>query len=76
MGTFFKMLRFALQRSAADFEIRSAARFSAAGVLALQRCSAVLKNMSAAAQHSSSSSKIQALQRSAAAAQKCAAKTD
>jgi hypothetical protein len=30
MGTFFKVLRFALQRSAADFEICSAARFTAA----------------------------------------------
>jgi hypothetical protein len=51
MGTFFKVQRFALQRSAADFEIRSAARFSAAGVLALQRFpAAVLKNTSAALQ--------------------------
>jgi hypothetical protein len=55
MGTFFKVLRC----SAADFKILSAARFSAAGVLALaalqrcasplQRSAAVLKNTSAAA---------------------------
>jgi hypothetical protein len=37
MGTFLKVQRCALRCSAADFEIRSAARFSAADVLALQR---------------------------------------
>jgi hypothetical protein len=36
---------FALQRSASDFEIPSAVRFSAAGVLALQRFAAVLQSV-------------------------------
>jgi hypothetical protein len=60
IGSFFRALRCALQRSAAHFEILSAdARFSAACILALQRFSAAelkthalqwyLKNTSAAA---------------------------
>jgi hypothetical protein len=73
MGTFFEVQRCALRavaQRAADFEIRSAERFSTADVLALQRfgaalhrCAAVLKNMSAAAQCCSGSLKTQALQR-------------
>jgi hypothetical protein len=53
----------------------SAARFSAAGVLALRFTPAVLKNTCAAAQCCRGSSKRQALQRCAAAVQECAAKS-
>ncbi len=81
MGIFFKVQRCPLR--AAGFEILSAARFSAAGVLALLRfaaaalrfAAAVLKNTCAAAQRCSGSSKTQALQRCAAAVQQSAAKS-
>ncbi len=52
MATFFfrrSAARFALQRSAADFEIFSAARFSAAGMLALERFAAAVLRFTAAA---------------------------
>jgi hypothetical protein len=53
MGTFFKLQRFALQRSTADFEIHSASRFDQRCgrdcAAALRRCAAELKNTASAA---------------------------
>jgi hypothetical protein len=64
-----------LQRNAADLEILSAACFSAAGVLALQRFAAAALRYSAKKhKRCSGSSKTQALQRSAAAVQQFAGK--